>query len=187
MRRWIARFRFVIALAGPLTAFALVLPATAQAGEDAALDALFAELRTAPDAATAQRIANQIWDEWTHPDDFILYTSMIDVLEMRQRRSPADVIALLDHILDGHPTYAEAWNQRATMYFMQGDYERSLADIERTLELEPRHFGALAGKAIIYLELDQRDLALEAITAALASHPFLAEKALFPELNALPI
>ncbi|KRA55373.1 tetratricopeptide repeat protein [Devosia sp. Root635] len=187
MRRWIARFRFVMALAGPLTAFALVLPAAAQTERESTLDALFAELRTAPDAAAAQRIANKIWDAWTHPDDFILYTSMIDVLEMRQRRGPADVIALLDHILTNHPNYAEAWNQRATMYFALGDYERSLADIARTLELEPRHFGALAGKAVIYLQLDQRDLALEAITAALAIHPFLAEKALFPELNALPI
>jgi tetratricopeptide (TPR) repeat protein len=182
MRRWIARFRFVIALLGPLPIFALMPAAMAQADEDAELDALFAQLRTAPDAATAQGIANQIWERWTHPDDFSLYTRMIDVLEMRQRRGPADVIALLDDIIADHPTYAEAWNQRATMYFLLGDYEHSLADIEKTLQFEPRHFGALAGRAVIHKNQGKDELALEDIVAALAIHPFLSERAMFPEL-----
>jgi tetratricopeptide (TPR) repeat protein len=183
MRRWIARFRFVIALAGPIIAIALTAPVTAQTQPDSALDALFDQLRTAPDAATAQGISNQIWDRWTHPDDFSLYTRMIDVLEMRQRRGPADVIGLLDDIIADHPNYAEAWNQRATMYYLLGDYERSLADIEKALQFEPRHFGALAGRAVIYQSQGKDELALKDIIAALAIHPFLAERSLFPELE----
>ncbi len=66
-------------------------------------------------------------------------------------------------------------------------YDKSLADIEQTLAREPRHFGALAGRALIYHTLGKRDEALQAIREALEIHPFLPERALFPELAAPPI
>lgn len=76
---------------------------------------------------------------------------------------------------------------RATAYFLRGAYEKSLADIEKTLALEPRHFGALAGRGLIFHTLGKRDEALEAIKAALDIHPWLAERGLFPELGSPPI
>lgn len=78
------------------------------------------------------------------------------------------------------PTFPEAWNQRATIHFLRGDYAQSLADVATTLELEPRHFGALAGRGIIRLRQGKSALAIQSIKAALAFHPFLRERTLIP-------
>ena len=81
------------------------------------------------------------------------------------------------------PTYAEGWNQRATLYYLIDDYEASLADIDKVLEFEPRHFGALSGRVLIYLAQGKRSEALRDMATALAIHPFLSERQLFPELK----
>jgi tetratricopeptide (TPR) repeat protein len=183
MRRWLDRSRIVLALLGPLSAIALIPPAAAQTErERAALDALFAQLRAAPDPAAAQRITDQIWIYWTTPVDPVLAARMQDVLALRMSADFPGVIALLDGIVAEYPDYAEAWNQRATVYFLLRNFEQSMADIEKVLQLEPRHFGALAGRAVMYKEQGRDDLALKDIIAALAIHPFLVERAMFPEL-----
>jgi tetratricopeptide (TPR) repeat protein len=187
MRHWFTRFRFVIALLGPVAFFPIFLANAQTEQQNMALDALFAELRTAPDSRTAQAITIEIWNLWTHPDDPELAARMAEILQRLGMADYPGAVALLDRLVVDHPDYAEGWNQRATAHFLMRNFDQSLADIEKTLQAEPRHFGALAGRALIYLELDQRDLALEAITQALAIHPFLSERGLFPELNAIQI
>ena len=185
MRRWIISHRFVLtALLGPSLAFATLIPAPmAQTEpESAALDALFAALKSAPDETAARAITDQIWLHWTTPSDPALAARMRDVLVLRQAADFPAVIAALDDIITDHPTYAEGWNQRATVYYLLGNYERSLADIDKVLQFEPRHFGALVGRAMIYESQGDHDMALRDMTAALAIHPFLAERALFPDL-----
>ena len=183
MRRWLACSRIVLALLVPLTGFALALPASAQTErESAALDALFEQLRAAPDPASAQLITDQIWIYWTTPQDPRLAARMQDVLALRMNADFPAVIALLDDIIAEYPDYAEAWNQRATIYFLLRDFDKSIADVGKVLELEPRHFGALAGRAVMYKQQGKDDLALKDILAGLAIHPFLAERAMFPEL-----
>jgi tetratricopeptide (TPR) repeat protein len=183
MRRWLVPFRFLLALLGPCLVCTLALPAAAQTErERAALDTLFEQLRAAPDPAAASIITDQIWIYWTTPADPMLAARMSDVLALRRQADFPAVIALLDDIIADHPDYAEAWNQRATVYYLLRNFEQSIADIEKVLQLEPRHFGALAGRAVIYKELGRDDLALKDIIAALAIHPFLAERAMFPEL-----
>ena len=186
MRRWIARYRFVLlALFGPALVFSAATPsAIAQTEREAAtLDALFAELKAAPDEVAARAITDQIWIYWTTPTDTALATRMREVLILRQRADFPAVIAALDAIIADYPTYAEGWNQRATIYYLIGNYERSLADIEKVLEFEPRHFGALVGRAVIYKTQGKQALAVKDMIAALAIHPFLAERAMFPELK----
>lgn len=185
MRRWMISHRFVLALLGPALVVT-VPPALAQTErETAALDALFAQLAAAPDAATARQLSNQIWLYWTTPSDPDLAARMQDVLMLRRQADFPAAIALLDEIVRDHPDYAEGWNQRATVYYLLRNYEQSLADIARVLALEPRHFGALVGRAAIYVNQGRRDLALEDMATALAIHPFLVERALFPELEDL--
>lgn len=184
--RWIARHRFVLAaLFGPAIILApAISPVTAQTErETAALDALFVQLRSAPDEAAARAITGQIWTYWITPSDPTLAARMQDVLRLRQRADFPGVIALLDDLVADYPTYAEAWNQRATVYYLLSNYDKSLADIEKVLEFEPRHFGALVGRAVIYKNQGKNDLALADMIAALAIHPFLAERAMFPELK----
>ncbi|MEO0619007.1 MAG: tetratricopeptide repeat protein, partial [Pseudomonadota bacterium] len=71
------------------------------------------------------------------------------------------------------PDYAEAWNKRATVNYMVGRLDESLSDIERTLELEPRHFGALSGRALVLTDKGDKKGALAAIEQAMRIHPFL--------------
>jgi tetratricopeptide (TPR) repeat protein len=71
------------------------------------------------------------------------------------------------------PDLAEAWNKRATVYYLMGEYEASVRDIERTLALESRHFGALSGLGFIYLSHGEDRAAIEAFEAALEINPYL--------------
>lgn len=167
-----------------MAAALLLAPAAAGEAEDrAALDQLFAQLRLAPDAEAARRIDRQIWMLWTTPSDPELAGRMNDVLEARRAGDIASAIDMLDTLVADYPDYAEGWNQRATLLYLVDDLEASLADIDRVLALEPRHFGALSGRALIYLQQGKRALALRDMVDALALHPFLSERRLFPELR----
>jgi tetratricopeptide (TPR) repeat protein len=167
-----------------LALLSLTLPALADDVADrTALDKLFAQLRVAPDAETAHEIDQQIWIHWTIPSDPILAGRMREALVARNTGNIAAAVGLLDKLIDDYPDYAEAWNQRATMYYLMGDFERSIADCEKVLALEPRHFGALSGRSLMYLQMGKRALALKDMAAALEIHPFLNERQLFPELQ----
>ena len=80
-------------------------------------------------------------------------------------------IKLLDGIVKVKPDYVEAWNRRATIYYMQKDYGHALADIRQVLKREPRHFGALAGFGLILQDIGDDKLALEVYRRALALYP----------------
>lgn len=153
------------------------------AADRAAIDELFAKLRVATNAETAQAIDAQIWTYWTTPSDPILAGRMREVLTARGMGDAAGAMRLLDKLIADYPDYAEAWNQRATIYYTLGDFDASIADCEKVLAIEPRHFGALSGRALMYLQLGKRALALKDMAAALAVHPFLNERRLFPELG----
>lgn len=159
-------------------------PGAAQVAE---LDALHSRLAAATVEASARAIADQIWRIWTTPDDPVLAERVAEIIGAGGFAGPSSQLPLIDALIADYPDYAEGWNMRATAHFMRGDYEQSLADIEETLRLEPRHFGALAGRALIFHTLGRREEALEAIKAALDIHPFLGERALFPELGDPPI
>ncbi len=148
-----------------------------------ALDRLFAQLRVAPDAATAHAIDQEIWALWTAPSDPTLAGRMGEVLAARGIGDLTGGIRLLDELVVDYPDYAEAWNQRATLYYMLGRYDDSIEDCARVLALEPRHFGALSGRSLMYLQMGKRDLALKDMTTAVSIHPFLVERQFFPELG----
>jgi tetratricopeptide (TPR) repeat protein len=82
-------------------------------------------------------------------------------------------IKLLDAIVKVKPDYIEAWNRRATIYYMKKDYGRALADIRQVLKLEPRHFGALSGLGLILQDIGDDRQALEVYRRALAVYPRL--------------
>jgi len=172
----------VLGLLGLWLVFAAAIPARAQPVDTSELDGLFAQLRQAPDAPTAKNLENRIWVIWLTPEDPDLAKRMDQVLIARRRMNLPIALGILNGVVHDFPTYAEGWNQRATVFYLLHDFPHALADIDKVLEFEPRHFGALSGRALIHLALNQRGLALRDISAALALHPFLAEKALFPEL-----
>jgi tetratricopeptide (TPR) repeat protein len=174
---WIVRMVAALGVAA-----ALALPAAAYDAADAArLQTLFAELKAAPDADAARVVADRIWQVWTVPSETARAERLKAAIDARFL-TPAAALELLDGLIADFPDFAEAFNQRATLFFNLGNYDAALADIESTLALEPRHFGALAGEAIILQMRGDNHAAAEAILAGLAIHPFLPERALFPEL-----
>ncbi len=148
-------------------------PATAEPPRAERLDTLFSELRRSRNEQAAQRVANRIWREWfrSGSDSVDLLMQWADAA-MKERRFDA-ALDFLDQVVVLAPDYAEGWNRRATVHFMMDDYGKSLADIERTLRLEPRHFGALGGLAQIMMALDRKERALEAYMRLLEVYPMM--------------
>ncbi|MCA1532693.1 tetratricopeptide repeat protein [Bradyrhizobium sp. NBAIM03] len=137
------------------------------------LDFLFGALKAAPDEASAKHVEARIWAIWlqTPSDTAALLMSRAKTAVDAKKIDVA--IKLLDSIIKLRPDYIEAWNRRATLYYMQNDYGRSLADIQQVLIREPRHFGALAGLGMIMQEVGDERRALEAYRKALAVNPHL--------------
>ena len=137
------------------------------------LDFLFGALKAAPDEASAKHVEARIWAIWlqTPSDTAALLMARSKAAVDAQKVDVA--IKLLDSLIKLRPDYIEAWNRRATLYYMQNDYGRSLADIQQVLTREPRHFGALAGLGMIMQELGDDKRALDAYRKALAVNPHL--------------
>lgn len=137
-----------------------------------ALDGLFRALAEAPDPAAANAIEQRIWALWFESPDGAAETLLE---QARDAASAGDLdtgLALFEQLTSRYPDYAEGWNQRAILHFLRGDLQGSLDDIARALELEPRHFGALAGRGQCYLRLDRPQESLAAFEASLAINPW---------------
>lgn len=150
--------------------------------DSAALDELFAQLRVAQSAAEADDISRQIWSYWFAPDEPKLAARMSLAGAALDSGQLAACLEILDAVVAEYPDYSEGWNQRATVYYMLDNFAASLADIDKVLALEPRHYGALSGRVLIYLRQGKHLEALKDMVAALAIHPYLSERQLFPEL-----
>ncbi|WGD53835.1 tetratricopeptide repeat protein [Bradyrhizobium sp. CB1650] len=137
------------------------------------LDFLFGALKAAPDEVSAKHVEARIWAIWlqTPSDTAALLMTRAKAAVDAQKIDVA--IKLLDAVIKLRPDYIEAWNRRATLYYMQNDYGRSLADIQQVLMREPRHFGALAGLGMIMQEIGDERRALDAYRKALAINPHL--------------
>ena len=137
------------------------------------LDTLFDALKIAPDAESAKAIEDRIWGAW-----MVSGSDTCNLLMGRVKAAADDkdydlAIKLLGAVIAIKPDFVEAWNERATLYFMKEDIAHSLADIREVLTREPRHFGALAGLGLILQEIGDNQHALEAYRRALAIDPHL--------------
>lgn len=137
------------------------------------LDALFAQLRTSKNAASARTIIEQIWECWIYHDDpdirVLMDQGLLDIENQRYEQA----LKTFDDVLERDPDFAEAWNKRATVRYLLGQYAGSVRDIKRVLALEPRHFGALSGLGTIYLIIANDRGAVDAFEAVLALNPHL--------------
>jgi len=147
------------------------------------LDALFDSLKNAPDETTAREVESKIWISWLTSESSEIDHLMQQAVDKRKSYDFNGALTLLNQVIAIVPGYSEAWNQRATVYFHQSEHEKSLEDIARTLELEPRHFGALAGRAVIRLQQGKFALGLQNVLEAMKYHPYLKERAFFPSLT----
>ena len=150
------------------------IPPSALADQtDERLDPLFEALMEARNPIEAQVISQAIWQIWFTIDDETLQAIMNEGrLAMRTDRLDA-ALALFTRLTELAPNYAEAWNRRATVNFLLGNFEASRADVDRVLELEPRHYGALGGLAQIELASENLPQALAALETALEVYPLM--------------
>jgi tetratricopeptide (TPR) repeat protein len=137
------------------------------------LDFLFGALKAAPDDASAKHIEDRIWALWLASGSDTCNLLMTRVKTAVDAENYDLAIRLLDAIIELRPKYAEAWNRRATVFFLKRDYGSSLADLGQVLSREPRHFGALAGLAAIMSDIGNDKAALEAYRRALEIDPHL--------------
>jgi len=142
---------------------------------DPRLDLLFKKLKSAEVFSIARTVEHEIWSIWLQRSG---EPEVSDVMArgLRAMRESAfdDAVEEFGRVIELAPDFAEAWNKRATVYFLQGDYAASIADVRQTLLLEPRHFGALAGLGHINMALGRKADALAAYEAALEVHPYLS-------------
>jgi tetratricopeptide (TPR) repeat protein len=161
-------------------ALALVLGLSLPAGpavadqDDPRLETLFARLKAAPDARAAREVEASIWQIWIQSDDEVIGMLMAQGLAAMNRGDMRAALGKFDQIVKIAPGFAEGWNKRATVYYLIGDFSDSLHDIRKTLQLEPRHFGALSGRGLVLVQLDDMERALESFEAALEIHPKLS-------------
>jgi tetratricopeptide (TPR) repeat protein len=135
------------------------------------LDRLFDRLRNAGDPGDAQRIAATIARVWLQSDSDTANLLMQRAMVSMQARQYPLALSLFDKLVALEPDWAEAWNQRATTRFLTGDTDGAMADIDRVIKLEPRHFGALAGMGMILQGAGLEKSALEIFKKALGIYP----------------
>jgi tetratricopeptide (TPR) repeat protein len=145
---------------------------TLEQKREEALDILFGELRGAGDEGAAA-IEQKIWTVWSKPLSDTAGVLLGQANRAMEANETDAAKAVLDQTIAAYPQFAEAWNKRATLSFVRGDFGSSLKDIEQVLALEPRHFGALAGRGMIFRAQEKWSDALAAFREALAINPHM--------------
>ncbi len=151
-----------------------LVPCLAKADQsDPRLDKLFFNLKVNADLGLSQQLTSEIWRIWSEHNKKEINDLFQDGENAMYKKEYETALEKFNKIVVLAPNFAEGWNKRATVYFLMGDYHASLVDIEKTLRLEPRHFGALSGQGQCYFELQKFQSALNAFEKALAVNPWL--------------
>ena len=154
------------------------------------LNNLFKQLKNSK-AIEAIEIENKIWKIWSiHPSDDRRGFRLTELLTQGSRLINAGELSkaydVFTKIIVVEPDWAEAWNKRATVLYLMNQYQPSLADIKITLTLEPRHFGALSGQALNYIELNLYEKAIKSYKDAQKIYPTMGSaKKMIPQLQEL--
>jgi len=155
------------------------------------LEKLFTQLKNSKDLPTAQIVEKKIWEIWMiHPSDDRRGFRLTELLTQGSRLMNLGELRkayeLFTTIIATEPDWSEAWNKRATVLYLMNRYQSSLDDIKITLALEPRHFGAMSGQALNYIELQKYEKAIQSYKSAQKIYPLLdSAKKMIPELQEL--
>lgn len=141
--------------------------------DDPRLKDLFEGLQVATSPLEARVIETKIWRIWIEHGDPSIDALMQHGIDAMSLDDLDTALAAFNEVVRRDGSFAEGFNKRATVEFMRHDFTASVADIERTLALEPRHFGALSGLGQVYLALKKKEAALKAFEAALKIDPKL--------------
>ena len=152
--------------------FSLLLTFSVKANEQQKqLEKLFNDLKI-NNFSLANSVEQKIWKIWsTHPNSKDLTMMLTIGTDYVNNQKLEKAIETFSNVIVLDPSWAEAWNKRATVYYMVGEFEKSQADINKVLELESRHFGALAGQGLVNIELENYEKAIKSYRQALEIYP----------------
>jgi len=135
------------------------------------LPGLFAQLLAENDSDTSASIEGQIWQHWLNAPDSNS-ASLLSQINGALRASRLEIaLQLSNQLVDSSPDFSEAWNKRATIHYLMGNFPASVADIRETVRLEPRHFGAISGLGMIFVQENNLPAALQAFEQVLKISP----------------
>ena len=158
----------------------------AQSSQNDILDELFDQLEKVNNSKTAELLEKKIWSIWNeHPSDIKLTEKLEFGTELMQYKDYDYALKVFDNILATDPGWSEAWNKRATVFFLMKRYKKSLSDIEKVLKIESRHFGALSGQARIFIKLQEYEKAIISLKTALKFYPSFKSGELIPKIERL--
>lgn len=143
--------------------------------DDTDLDFLFSALLKAENQEQGDLITNEIWKRWLSVDNSEISKLLSVGISAMNQNNLFVALNLFDKVVEKEPKFSEGWNKRATVYYLLGDYSNSIKDIQKTLQLEPRHFGAMAGLAEILLAQGDHETAEAVLKKTLSINPFLID------------
>ena len=136
------------------------------------IDELFNQLKNTTSYQKSKEIESKIWELWTtHPSKNDLTALMADGSFYMSQNKLKTAYETFSQTIELDPNWAEAWNKRATVLYLMGKYELSQADIDKVLELEKRHFGALSGQGLVQTALNNYQKAIDSYIEAHKIHP----------------
>ena len=150
------------------------------------LNNLFNQLEKVNNSKSAALLEGKIWSIWNeHPTNNKLTEKLEFGTELMQYGDYNYALKVFDNIIVTDPKWSEAWNKRATVYFLMSQFTDSLDDIDKVLNIEPRHFGALSGQARIFLKLKKYEKAIKSIKRALRFYPSFKSGEMIPAIEKL--
>ena len=158
----------------------------AQSSQENILNHLFNQLKKVNNQKSAALLEKKIWSIWNeHPTNNKLTEKLEFGTELMQYGDYNYALKVFDNIIVSDPEWSEAWNKRATVYFLMSQFTDSLVDIDKVLNIEPRHFGALSGQARIFIKLQKYEEAIRSIEKALKFYPSFKSGEMIPEIERL--
>ena len=142
--------------------------------QEVQLNKLFNQLKESTNNLVAQEVEQKIWKVWsTHPKDKKLTSMLTKGSNLVNNGQFKEAINIFSKVIDLDPSWAEAWNKRATVMYMIGEFQKSQQDINKVLELENRHFGAFAGQGLVNIELKNYEKAIKSYENAQKIYPLM--------------
>ena len=158
----------------------------AQSSQENILDHLFNQLKKVNNQKSAALLETKIWSIWNeHPTNNKLTERLEFGTELMQYGDYNYALRVFDNIIITDPKWSEAWNKRATVHFLMSQFTDSLDDINKVLNIEPRHFGALSGQARIFIKLQKYEKAIKSIEKALKFYPSFKSGEMIPKIERL--
>ena len=150
------------------------------------LDQLFDELKN-DNPVLSFKVEQKIWKLWsTHPNDEKLTTLLAEGSAAVNNNQLTEAINIFTKVIELDPNWAEAWNKRATVFYLVGQFQKSQDDINKVLNLEKRHFGALAGQGLVNIQLKNYEKAIKSYQKALEIYPSMSSpEIMIKEIEAL--